>query len=459
MVPPSRLQTPPMGPSATDANQPPGAEAPSNARAIADILTRFVKYHPQRIDLSLDRMYRLLDDLDNPHATLPPVIHVAGTNGKGSTLAFLDAALVAAGLRVSAYTSPHLVRFAERYRIAGEIIADTDLLALFEEIDERNAGKPITEFEITTAAAFLAMARTSADVVLLETGLGGRYDATNVVVQPVATIITPVGFDHMAFLGNTLAEIAGEKAAIQKPGVPSIVASQAEEAANVIAETAAATGAPLHRCGKEWRFEAADGGLRYIRGDTAWDLAKPSLPGGHQIENASLAAACLEICSFPGVSAKTVADGISNARWPGRMQQLTEGALVDPLPPGSELWLDTAHNPMAAEALAATLDDLQRTERRPVHLILAMLDDKDVGGFIAPLTRHLTSVTAVPIEDEPRARSASDLVAALANLGRPARAAPTVTDAVSLLSRNRGPARVVVTGSHLLVGAALAANG
>ena len=273
-------------------------------------------------------------------------------------------------------------------------------------------------------------------------------------------MITPVGFDHMAFLGNTLTAIAREKAAIQNPGVPSIVAEQAPEAAAVIVAFAEDVGAPLHRQGHEWRFEdSPDGGLRYTCDNLAWDLTEPSLPGPHQRDNAALAAACLDVCRFPGVSADTVAEGVARAQWPGRMQRLTTGALVDLLPPDGELWLDTAHNPMAAEALAATLDKLQRTDRRPLHLVLAMLDDKDVGGFIAPLTRHLTSVTAVSLEDEPRGRAASDLVAALANLGRPARAARSVTDALSLPSSNRGPARVLVTGSHLLVGAALNANG
>ncbi|MEP4377817.1 MAG: folylpolyglutamate synthase/dihydrofolate synthase family protein [Alphaproteobacteria bacterium] len=438
--------------SATDA-------AESDARAIAAILARFVKYHPDRIDLSLDRMHRLLSDLGNPHDNLPPAIHIAGTNGKGSTTAFLDAALTAAGLRVSAYTSPQLVRYAERYRIAGEIISDADLRALFEEIDERNAGRPITEFEITTAAAFLAMARKQADIILLETGLGGRFDATNVVSQPAATIITPVGYDHMEFLGDTLAAIAGEKAAIQKPDVPSIVAPQAPEAAAVIHAFAEAVGAPLYRAGLEWQLQAmADGGGRYIRGEKQWHLPRPGLPGRHQLDNAALAAACLDVCGFPGIDQGAIKTGIARARWPGRMQRLTSGPLVRSMPTGSEIWLDAAHNPMGAAALADALDELQAHDPRPQHLVFAMLEDKDVVEFLAPFTPRIVGATAVPIDDDPRAMSVRELVAAAESAGVIVQSAPSVADALSRIPRSPTPARVLVTGSHLLVGAALRAN-
>ncbi len=445
-----------METSAADADP----EMSADAYAIETLLARFIRYHPDRIDLSLDRMYRLLADLGNPHEALPPVIHVAGTNSKGSTTAFLAAALAASGLSVSAYTSPHLVRFAERYQMAGEIIADADLLALFEEIDARNAGQPITEFEITTAAAFLAMARAQTDILLLETGLGGRYDATNVVVRPAAVIITPIGFDHMDVLGSTLSAIAGEKAAIQKPGVPTIVATQPTDAANVIADAADAIGAPLHRRGVEWDLTATpEGGGRYSRGETEWSLPRPRLPGRHQLENAALAAACLDVCGFDGVTPETVATGIGHTHWPGRMQQLTRGALVEALPAGSELWLDSAHNPMAAEALADTLDELQRANHRPLHLVLAMRDDKDVGGFLAPLMRHITGLIAVPLPGDDGTRSTSDPVITLSNLGRHARTATSVADALSQIAARSAPVRVLVTGSHLLVGAALRANG
>ena len=427
--------------------------------AIAALLARFVTYHPDRIDLSLDRMHRLLSDLDNPQNDLAPVIHIAGTNGKGSTTAFLDACLTAAGLRVSAYTSPHLMRFAERYRIAGEIMSDAALRALLEEIEDRNAGKPITEYEITTAAAFLAMARTPADIVLLETGLGGRYDATNVVAGPAATIITPVGYDHMGFLGNTLAEIAGEKAAIQKPGVPSIMALQHPDAAAVISAYADDIGAPLYRAGHEWQLTAtADGGGDYTRGETLWKLPKPGLPGRHQLDNAALAAACLDICAFPGVTHDAVQTGLARARWPGRMQRLTSGPLPALLPDGAELWLDVAHNPMGAAALADAFGDLQTEASRPFHLIFSMLDDKDVAGFLAPFAALATSATAVALDGEPRAMPVDEMVAAAKRVGLAARAAGSVADALSQIAQDLMPARVLVSGSHLLAGATLRAN-
>jgi dihydrofolate synthase/folylpolyglutamate synthase len=438
-----------MGTSATNADE----------SAIADILARFVKYHPDRIDLSLDRMHRLLSDLGNPQDTLPPVIHVSGTNGKGSTTAFLGAALTASGLRVSAYTSPHLVRFAERYRIAGEIMADAGLRSLFEEIDDRNAGKSITEFEITTAAAFLAMARAASDIVLLETGLGGRFDATNVIAKPAATVITPVGYDHMRFLGDTLAEIASEKAAIQKPGVPSLVAPQAPAADAVISAFAEDIGAPLYRAGREWKITAtADGGGRYTRSATVWTLPQPGLPGRHQLDNAALATACLDVCGFPGVTPDTVHTGIAQTRWPGRMQRLTSGPLPALLPAGYELWLDAAHNPMGAIALADAFGELQNRDPRPLRLVFAMLNDKDIAGFLAPFASCAASVTAVPLDDEPRALSVREMVAAAEKSGLAANSARSVADALSQISQGPAPARVLVTGSHLLVGATLRAN-
>ncbi len=427
--------------------------------AIAAILARFVTYHPDRIDLSLDRMHRLLSDLDNPQNDLAPVIHIAGTNGKGSTTAFLDAGLTTAGLRVSAYTSPHLLRFAERYKIAGEIMSDAALRVLLEEIEDRNAGKPVTEYEITTAAAFLAMARTPADIVLLETGLGGRFDATNVVAGPAATIITPIGYDHMGFLGNTLAEITGEKAAIQKPGVASIVAPQHPDAAAVINLYADDIGAPLYRAGLEWQLvTTGDGGGDYTCGSTHWKLPKPGLPGRHQLDNASLAAACLDVCAFPGVTDDAIQTGIAQAQWPGRMQQLTSGPLLALLPEASELWVDVAHNPMGAAALADAFNDLQRQAARPFHLIFTMLDDKDITGFLAPFTVLATSAAAVPLTGEPRAVPVPEMVAAAERAGLTAHAAGSLADALSQIARDPGPARVLVAGSHLLAGATLRAN-
>ncbi len=434
---------------------------PATADAAIDaILSRFVKYHPDRIDLSLDRMRRLLSDLDNPQDGLPPVIHIAGTNGKGSTAAFLTSALTQAGKRVSAYTSPHLVRFAERYRIAGDLLSDESLLALFEEVERSNAGNPITEFEITTAAAFLAMARAPADLVVLETGLGGRFDATNVVAHPAATVITPVGFDHMAFLGDTLAAITGEKAAIQKSGTPSIVATQQPDAEAVISDYAAGVGAPLYRCGIEWSATPAlDGGGRYERAGTVWNLPPPGLPGRHQFDNAALAAACLEICDLAGVTSEAVGTGIANTSWPGRLQRLTAGSLVDRLPPDGELWLDAAHNPLGAEALARAFQEMNTADPKSLHLIFTLLDDKDTEGFLAPFAGVATSASAIGLPDTPRSRQAEALARAARAAGLAARPMAAVADALAQVGTEPGPVRVLVTGSHLLVGAMLRENG
>jgi dihydrofolate synthase/folylpolyglutamate synthase len=438
---------------------PPAAPDEDRSREIDAILARFERYHPDRIDLSLDRMYRLLADLGNPQDRLPPVIHIAGTNGKGSVAAFLAAALEVAGKTVSVYTSPHLMRFAERYHVAGAPLSDTALLALFEEVEALNSDKPATEFEITTAAAFLAMSRAPADVVILETGLGGRFDATNVVARPAATVITRIGLDHMNFLGPDIASIAGEKAAIQKKATPSILAPQLPGAAEVVTAAARNVGAPLFRAGHEWNITPTeDGGATYRRGDTIWPLPPPGLPGRHQVDNAVTAAACLEICDFPGVHRDAVAIGIRNVTWPGRMEWLQRGALADCLPQGSELWLDAAHNPQGAEALADAFRALNQRDPRPLHLIFAVLADKDIAGFLSPFRGLAETATAVPIAGEERASPVDDLVAQARSAGLDARGANSVIAAVTATANPDGPARVLIAGSHLLIGAAMAAN-
>ena len=345
------------------------------AQAIDRILARFVRYHPDRIDLSLDRMYRLLSDLGDPHTQLPPVIHVAGTNGKGSTVAFLRAALEASGRTVSSYTSPHLVRFAERYRLAGAIPKDIELLSLFEEVEAINAGKAITEFEITTAAGLLAISRTHADIAILEVGLGGRFDATNVIDKPLATVITRIAMDHMGFLGDTIGAIAAEKAAIQKPGMPSIVGPQEPAALDVISRAAETNRAVLYRAGDGMVFHAPTktATVVFIRDQRpAWHLPAPALPGRHQLDNAATAAACLDICNLSGMDEMTVGEGLRTANWPGRLQRVTDGSLVGMLPDTWELWVDAAHNPSGAQAAAEMFAALMRCDPRPLHLVLAM---------------------------------------------------------------------------------------
>lgn len=428
------------------------------AQAIHNILARFVRYHPDRIDLSLDRMYRLLSDLGDPHTNLPPVIHVAGTNGKGSTIAFLRAALEASGRTVSSYTSPHLVRFAERYRIAGVIPEDAELLALFEEVEQTNAGQPITEFEITTAAGLLAISRAAADITLLEVGLGGRFDATNVIEKPLATVITRIAMDHMDFLGDTISAIAGEKAAIQKSGVPSIVGPQGREALDVITTSAQTSGARLFRAGLEWSFTPDGEGGVYQGPETEWHFPTPALPGRHQLDNAATAAACLDICALPGVGQSAVATGFGRADWPGRLQRVREGALVSRLPDTWELWVDAAHNPSGAQAAAQLFRDRKQDNPQPLHLILAMASDKDSTGVLSAFAGLAASITMVPVTDAPRMRSPESLADDARKLGLPARVADSLPSALMQLTAEPGAARVLITGSHLLVGAALSSK-
>src|SRR3989440_8251721 len=310
------------------------------------VLARLTQLHPKKIDLSLARIERLLTALGNPQDELPPVVHVAGTNGKGSTVATLRACLEAGGYRVHAYTSPHLVRFHERIRLASRLIEEDLLLELLEECERANRGEPITFFEITTAAAFLAFARTPADVVLLEVGLGGRLDATNVVRRPAVTAITPVSLDHQAFLGDTVAAIAGEKAGILKPGVTAAIAPQPREAAAVIEARAAAVSAPLYRAQHEWRCDVLGEGMRYEGERWRLDLPLPSLIGAHQVVNSGTAVACLERLSGFDIPTEAIPRGLRHIDWPARLQLLQHGPLVDAVPPDWELWLRCGSNPL-----------------------------------------------------------------------------------------------------------------
>ncbi|MBO6783031.1 MAG: bifunctional folylpolyglutamate synthase/dihydrofolate synthase [Alphaproteobacteria bacterium] len=445
---------------AVDRGAPETIAEPGAEDEIQRILDRFRRYHPQRIDLSLDRMHRLLSDLGDPHLALPPVIHIAGTNGKGSVAAFLAAGLEISDKTVSAYTSPHILRFAERYHVAGQDLSDGELLDLFREVEQRNDGKPATEFEITTAAAFLAMARTPADVAILETGLGGRLDATNVVPHPAATVITRIGYDHMDFLGSTLAAIAGEKAAIQKSGTPSIVAFQEQAAMDVVTEAAREIGALLFRAGLEWTVETDDsGGGTYRRADVVWPLPPPGLPGRHQLENAAAAVACLEICGFPGVTRDAVSIGIRNVTWPGRMEWVQRGPLPAMLPQGWELWLDAAHNPLGAQAVAETLRNTSERDPRPIHLVFSLLADKDLDGFLEPFAGLVSTATAVSLTGEARARPAEEMVARARAAGIDAHAANSIEEALAGIgAHDPAPSRVLLAGSHLLLAAALKAN-
>ncbi|HZK88968.1 MAG TPA: folylpolyglutamate synthase/dihydrofolate synthase family protein [Stellaceae bacterium] len=418
------------------------------------VLTRLGGLHPKKIDLSLGRIERLLAALGNPQDRLAPVIHVAGTNGKGSTVATLRACLEAAGYRVHVYTSPHLVRFHERIRLAGQLIDDAALAAILEEVERVNSGTEITFFEITTAAAFLAFSRVPADFVLLEVGLGGRLDTTNVVRRPAVTAITPVSLDHQAFLGPTVAAIAGEKAGILKPGAPAVIGPQLGEAEAVIEARAVAVGAPLYRWRQEWRCDAAGAGMRYEGRRWALDLPLPSLPGAHQIANAGAAIACLECLGGAGVKPPALADGLRHIEWPARLQRLTQGPLVE-MTPGWELWLDGGHNPAAGEVLAAAAACWRD---RPLHLVVGMLNTKDAAGFLAPLAPFARSLRAVTIPGEENPLPAGAIVEAARSAGIDARAAATTELALRDIAGGGDRGRILICGSLHFAGVVLTKN-
>ena len=420
------------------------------------VLERLSRLHPKLIDLSLDRVERLLAALGNPQDDLPPVVHVAGTKGKGSTVAAMRACFEAAGYGVHAYISPHLVRFHERIRVAGRLIGEEALIALLEECERANRDAPITFFEITTAAAFLAFARTPADVVLLEVGLGGRLDATNVVRRPAVTAITPVSLDHQAFLGDTIAAIAGEKAGILKPGVTAVIAPQTREAAAVIEARAAAVSAPLYRARHDWRCEVSGAGMRYEGERWRLDLPLPSLIGAHQVVNAGTAIAGLERLSGFTIPAEAIADGLRHIDWPARLQLLRRGPLVDAVPPDWELWLDGGHNPLAGEILG---DVAAGWRDRPLYLVVGMMNTKDAAGFIAPLAKHARALWAVTIPEEKNALPAAAIAAAAVSVGLPAHAAASVLAAIRDVPVHDGNGRVLICGSLYFAGKVLAENG
>lgn len=416
------------------------------------ILQRMMALHPKIIDLTLDRVWRLLAALGNPQDNLPPVIHVAGTNGKGSTQAMIRAGLESVGKVVHAYTSPHLARFHERIRVAGDLISEEALSVLLDECYSANGGEPITFFEITTCAAFLAFARTPADYLLLEVGLGGRLDATNVVANPALTIITPVSLDHQQYLGETVDLIAGEKAGILKRGVTCVVGPQEDAGLEAIEARAARLGAPLLAAGQQWQSFEDRGRLVFQDENGLLDLPLPNLPGPHQIENAGAALAALR---FLGFDADACEAAVTRAYWPARMQRLRQGPLVD-MAPGIELWLDGGHNPAAGQAIAATLD---RLAPRPTWLICGMLNTKDVRGFMAPLEGHARALIAVSIPGETNTLPAEVTAEAARAAGLTADVARSVGEALRHVAAQDPSARVLICGSLYLAGSILRENG
>lgn len=416
------------------------------------VLERVSRLHPKVIDLTLGRVERLLAALGHPERRLPPVVHVAGTNGKGSTIAMIRAGLEASGARVHVYTSPHLARFHERIRIAGELVGEDRLIELIERCEAANGSEPITFFEITTAAAFLAFAETPADYVLLEVGLGGRLDATN-VVAPRLCVITPVSIDHQQYLGETLGEIAGEKAGILKPGAPCVVGPQPAEAWDVIVDRAAAVGAPLIAEGQDWQVWEEHGRLAFQDMQGLLDLPRPVLIGAHQAANAGAALAALRAL---GADEAACEAAMTRAEWPARLQRLRRGPLVEAAGPGAEVWLDGGHNAAAGVALA---EALTRLPPRPLHLVCGMLSTKDVGGFLRPLGARATSLEAVSIPGETATLPAEATAAAAREAGIAAETAPDLASAVARIAARAPEARILICGSLYLAGRVLAENG
>jgi len=428
------------------------------------LIERLGALHPKKIDLSLGRIEKLLDRLGNPERKLPPTIHVAGTNGKGSTVAFLRAILEAAGKGVHVYTSPSLVRFHERIRLAqkggSRIVDDERLLKALSAAEKMNDGDEITFFEITTAAALLLFAQESADILLLETGLGGRLDATNVIEKPLASVITPISIDHTEHLGLTLETIAGEKAGILKRGAPAIIARQEAGPLKVLERTAAKLRIKTFISGEQWNAHEERSRLVYSDEDGLLDLPRPRLIGRHQIENAGTAIATLRVLGDLKIPAAAFEQGISRADWPARMQRLGTGKLIGLLPQGAELWLDGGHNVAGAMAVTASLAELEERVPRPLILVAGMLATKDSEGFLACFKGLARELFAVPVPGE-TSRKPEEIAAAAEIAGLKGTATAGVEDALKKIAALplEAPPRVLITGSLYLAGEVLALNG
>jgi len=427
------------------------------------ILERLLDLHPKKIDLSLGRVQRLLDALGNPEERLPPVIHVAGTNGKGSTVAFMRAILEAAGRSVHVYTSPHLVRFHERIRLGqkggGKLVADAELAAALAHCEKLNAGQPITFFEITTAAAFKLFSEHQADYLLLEVGLGGRVDATNVVAQPTATVITPVSYDHPEFLGTTVGEIAFEKAGILKPQVQAVFGLQTKPAYDVLMREARRLRAPVVAAGEDFGAREEQGRLIFEDSGGLLDLPLPRLAGRHQHQNAANAIATLRLIE-PNLPASAYEAGLIAAEWPARLQSLNRGPIVALAPAGAEIWLDGAHNEDGAKVLAQALADFEDKAPRPLVMICGSLATKDTPAFLRAFKGLAQEVLAVPVNGEHTGRTPREVATMADAEGIPAVACESLDSALRFLSAREWPAppRVLIAGSLYLAGEVLRLN-
>lgn len=421
------------------------------------ILKRLLKLHPKLIDLRLDRIERLLADIGHPEERMPPVIHVAGTNGKGSTIAYLRAFLEASGKKVHVMTSPHLVRFNERIRLAGKLVSSRRLNQALEFCETANGGKPITFFELTTAAAFKLFADVKADYLLLETGMGGTYDASNVVKHPLGVVITPVDLDHQAFLGNTIAEIAVSKAGILKRGAKAVFARQRDEGRDVLVRQAARLGVRPLIAGEDFEGHAENGRLVYSDEQGLLDLPPPALAGPHQFENAAVAIAAARHFGLP-VSEAAIAKGLRQVDWPARLAPV-QGTLLQMLPAGSELWLDGGHNVHGAAALALALDEMQTRRPLPLVLIMGLMNTRKPGEVLAPFAGKVKKVLALTIPGEPNANPAATIVAEARATGFDAAESTSILNALADAARLGGEMRVVFVGSLYLAGHVLHQNG
>ncbi len=417
------------------------------------ILMRLLSLHPKIIDLSLDRMHGILAKLGNPERDLPPTIHIAGTNGKGSTLAMIRAIYEAAGLKVHTYTSPHLVRFHERILVAGELISEDALSALLEECEDANGSEPITFFEITTAAAFLAFARTPADYLILEVGLGGRLDATNVIDHPALSVITSIGLDHQQYLGDTIEEIAREKAGILKRGSTGIVGAQSPEVRDEIEKVADKIGAPLKIANQDWQSYTQHGRLVFQDEDGLLDLPMPALVGPHQIDNAGNAIAAVRALYDARISDDAIAAGLKNVTWPARLQNLGKGRLSKYVSPETELWLDGGHNGPAGVVLAQALRDMPQ---RQTCMIWGMLNTKHPSAFISNFKGVVNKVYTLTIPDEANAISAQDLAQISIENGLQASPTSSLENALEQASLLKPAPRIIICGSLYLAGHVLA---
>ena len=422
------------------------------------ILNRLLTLHPKIIDLSLERMERILARLGNPQEILPPVIHVAGTNGKGSTIAYIKSILESAGLKVHCYTSPHLVRFHERIYVAGETITEENLSALLEECEVANGNAPITFFEITTSAAFLAYSRTPADYLILEVGLGGRLDATNVIPRPALSVITTVDYDHQQHLGETLTAIAYEKAGILKSGAPAIIGTQPDEARAEIERVAEKIGSPLFIANQDWQSFEQHSRLVFQDEHGLLDLSLPHLKGRHQVDNAGNAIAAIRLLDDIRVSETHIEQGLRSVFWPARMQKLGVGALTNLIPKDAELWLDGGHNPAAGRVIARAFSDINDRFSRPLVLIWGMLNTKDAGSFIEPFAGLAQRVVTIAIPDEPNAVPADQLAEIARGRNLSSETATSLTKALGQASLTTPAPRILICGSLYLAGHVLSVH-